>query len=121
MVWALNVRPPLHTPAPFVLTLALATACKRSDCESMTELDRQDWCFHGRATSATEKGDLDAAILAIGEIDSPMVRALATEQLISAAPTGLDVQKAEQLCNALQEPHRSSCVKSWTRPHLWSK
>lgn len=85
----------------------------------MSEADRRDWCYYERVVTLADQSQLEPALTALGQIDSVMVRAFATERLISVAPEGLTVQRAEGLCNSLDEPHRTSCVKSWSRPHLW--
>ena len=106
----------------FVLLLSfVAAGCKSTDCPNIAGDDDRDWCYYDRVVAGAAQADLDGALESLQRIQSPMVRAFATARLITAEPPGLTVQHAENLCNQLVDPHKDSCIKSWSRPHLWNR
>ena len=108
----------------FLVTIAALAAlqgCWPRTCADIGDGDERDACYVKAVLDAAEKDQLEAAVYAIERIESPMVRSYATDKLIAAAPTGLTLPRAEQLCRALSGSHGESCMKSWTRPHLWTR
>lgn len=101
--------------------LAALTGCWPRTCADIGDADRRDACYVKAVLDAAEKDQLEAAVYALERLESPMVRSYATDKLIAAAPTGLNLPRVEQLCRALSGAHAESCMKSWTRPHLWSR
>lgn len=105
-----------------VVTLVMGIAgCGRGDCSAKPAGDERDWCYHGQAISLAGEKRTEEALQTLEHIEAPLVRAMATEKILTDSPAGITQQQAEALCRALPEPHGSSCLRAWSRPHLWNK
>ena len=102
------------------LLLTLVSGCGAPDCASKSDANARDWCYHDRALAKLKDGQLDPALADVGAIESPLVRAFATNELLAAGPKGMTASMAQTLCDKLPHPNRDSCEKTWTRPHLWT-
>ncbi len=108
--------------AVWVATLwsgALASGCGARDCAALQVADERDWCYHGQAIDLAKDKRTEEAIAALSSIQAPMVRSFATEKILTDASSGFTQQQAEGLCKALVEPYGTSCMRAWSRPHLW--
>lgn len=107
-------------PLCALLFFAPLSGCGERDCAQQRDEAKRDWCYYERSAGAAQDGQLDAAVADIRAIQAPLVRAFAIDQLVAAAPRGLSLALAEELCNTLPAPHQDSCLRSWARPHLWN-
>lgn len=109
----------MHARLFLISPLVLAVSCGERDCAKISVVDERDWCLHERAVARAQRGTLDLALSDLGAIQAPMVKAFATEKILTTAPAGISHQQAESLCKSLSEPYASSCLRTWSRPHLW--
>jgi hypothetical protein len=50
-----------------------------------------------------------------------MVKAFATEKILTSAAGTLTQQQAEAMCRDLATPYSDNCLRTWSRPHLWGR
>lgn len=99
-----------------MLVVAVVVGCGSPECETLGD-EALDACLYERAQERLAAGEVQPAVQDAGAIVDPTLRAAAIETLIASG--GLQRMDAQQLCSTLDEPHRSSCRKTWERPHLW--
>jgi hypothetical protein len=109
------------TSAAVLLALgALACAGRPTDCGAVPEGEpARDACFAERAWVEAQAGRAPAAKEALRAIGDPLVRAAATDRVLTGAPA-LGSEEAAALCRELPAPLDRSCFDTWSRPHLWS-
>lgn len=112
----------VNTPLNIILVLFLfaAAGCGEKDCASMADLNERDWCFHELTVKHAKADQLEPALAAVTQIQAPMVRAFAIQELMVAGPKGMSKERAEALCRTLQDNQIESCLRTWSRPHLWN-
>lgn len=101
--------------------LSFHTGCGEQACDEVEDADKRDWCFHEAAIASAEQSRMEEALSALNEIQAPMVKAFATERILTGAASGLSMQQAEAMCRSLPEPYLGNCLRTWSRPHLWTK
>lgn len=101
------------------LLAVLVSACEDPKCEDIQDTDKRDWCYHESAIRQAAGGDMDGAQSTLAKIEAPMVRAFATEKILTSAEGALTQQQAEAMCRGLAEPYSENCLRTWSRPHLW--
>ena len=104
-----------------VLLLGALPACPSSDCASKPTADERDWCYHAASVEHAKRDELQPALEALNQIQAPMVRTFAVQQLMVAAPKGMTKEQAESLCRSLGGSEADICMRTWSRPHLWEK
>lgn len=97
----------------------LVSACGSSRCEDMPDADQRDWCYHEAAIKQATGGDIPGAKGTLSKIEAPMVKAFATEKILTSAVGALTQQQAEAMCRDLAAPYSDNCLRTWSRPHLW--
>lgn len=99
------------------------TACTggptAEQCDARGSGEDVGWCHYERATTALKAGRPEDALQIAAGIQDPGVRAAALDHLFSQGIAGVDQARAHQLCSSLPEPHRTGCMRTWDRPHLW--
>lgn len=99
--------------------VVLVAGCGGSRCEDLGDTDKRDWCFHEAAIQQAAGGDMEGAKGHLAKIEAPMVKAFATEKILTAASGALTQQQAEGMCRDLAAPYSDNCLRTWSRPHLW--
>lgn len=110
----------MRSASLFLLGTLSLQGCGAKPCAEIASADERDWCWHGQAIELAGQGNLDGAIQALDGIQAPMVRSFATEKILTDPRSGLSQFQAEALCKELVEPYSTSCLRAWSRPHLWS-
>jgi hypothetical protein len=99
---------------------AFACAGAPPDCGALPEGESaRDACFADRALVEAQAGRPPAAKEALRAIGDPLVRAAATDRVLTQAPA-LGPEEAAALCRELPAPLDRACFDTWSRPHLWS-
>ena len=101
--------------------LILLAGCGQKDCAKVANADDRDWCYHEVVVQEAKANHLDLSLTALGQIQAPMVRAFAIQELMVADPKGMHKEQAEALCRTLPTNQVESCLRTWSRPHLWSQ
>ena len=119
--WSTPTERRVYRRLIFIPAALLLSACGGADCSQLADAKERDWCFYEKASTAAQKDDLHGAMGSIQAIQDVTVRAAAADKLIMAAPSGLSAQGAGDICQTLPEPQSSSCIRTWSRPHLWGE
>lgn len=115
----MNVTPLLNIRT--VCALILLSGCGDRDCATISGADERDWCYHEVVVREAKADRLETALASLEHIQAPMVRGFAIQELMAANVKGMHKEQAEALCRTLPSNQIESCLRTWSRPHLWSQ
>lgn len=102
-----------------VLALFLGAAGCGERCDQVFDKLEADWCYARESGEAARSGDLARARALMTPIQSRRVRRVVVEQILSAAPPGLDRDGGLALCQEARDHWAVRCQTRWDASYLW--
>lgn len=117
--------PPMTNARALFLALVLSPACSGSDapadapadCTSMDPGMDKDMCLHAQI-KASSAADIEAVIVAAGQIQDPMIQGAATLDWVRTNVNEVPYERGLALCELLDGHSKGNCQRVLSSPHM---